>query len=304
MLSSFSFVHPWYFLLLGLFFLSERLFVRKKSAFYMPSNFSKLEDKSTKSRWLYVLKWLILFFTIVALCTPVIQKKVQTKKDNAIDMVLCLDASGSMSLNGFNLKDYNQTRLQAVKEVVEGFIAKRKEDRIGLVFFGTYSAVVSPLSFDKEAEIERVKSLQVGILGKSTALIDALLNGLGLLKESKAKSKVIILLSDGEDSSSLVNLKFVLKLAKKYKIKIYTIQIDSSQTDMMQVIAKANNTQAFHAKTKEDLAKVYASIDTLEKSKLLFKTILVQEQLFSYPLFLAIVATLLLLLLSKNREIF
>ena len=304
MFESLSFQDPWILVALLAFIAVRFVFKNEKSAFYMPHFVKSFQDTSPKNTLVALLKWMIIVFALVGLSDPILNKTIKTDKNNAIDIVLSLDTSGSMSMYGFNASHFNQTRLEVVKEVVVEFIKKREDDRIGLVLFGTNAAVVSPLSFDKTAQTNIVKQIKVGVLGKSTALVDSLLAGIGLLKKSQSKSKIIILLSDGEDSASKVQLEVVLKLAKKYKIKIYTIQIDKSQTNMMEVIASANGTKSFTALSKKDLQEVYKTIENLEKSQITYKSIEVKEHIFFYPLALSLFLGFLLLLVSRKREMF
>ena len=304
MFESLSFQDPWFLVALLAFIAVRFVFKKEKSAFYMPHFVKSFQDNSSKNTLVALLKWMMIVFALVGLSDPILNKTIKTDKNNAIDIVLSLDTSGSMSMYGFNASHFNQTRLEVVKEVVVEFIKKREDDRIGLVLFGTNAAVVSPLSFDKTAQTNIVKQIKVGVLGKSTALVDSLLAGIGLLKKSQSKSKIIILLSDGEDSASKVQLEVVLKLAKKYKIKIYTIQIDKSQTNMMEVIASANGTKSFTALSKKDLQEVYKTIENLEKSQITYKSIEVKEHIFFYPLALSLFLGFLLLLVSRKREMF
>ncbi len=264
-----------------------------------------LINKPTPKRSLDTfLLWSMLCLAIVALAYPVHIKRIDTVKNDALDIVLALDTSGSMGLYGFNPKDYNQTRLDVVKEVVSGFIDKRTSDKLGLVVFGTHSSIASPLSFDEKAQKEIVEGLRIGALGKSTALVDALVSSVKLLKGSQRRSKVIILLSDGEDSSSVAPLNIALKLAAKYHIKIYTILIDKTQSNMMKLIAKASHTPHFEAKSKADLDAVYTQIDTLEKSQLSYKSITMPQSIYGYFLLLSLLCAFGLLWVRRDREVF
>lgn len=301
MLESFYFAHPLFLLLLVLFIFSALFFKQEQASIYMPHVYHLLPHTNKRYYLKTFLKWLMLISMILALSDPVRIKTLQSVKNNAMDIVLALDTSGSMSSYGFNEKEYKQSRLDVVKSVVQNFIQSRKNDRIGLVVFGTRAGVASPLSFDKEAQKNIVRSLDVGILGKSTALIDAVVSSTMLLKNSKSKSKIIILLSDGEDSSSKIPLAFALKLAKKHHIKIYTITIDKSYSDMMQVIADQNGAKNFEVKNKEDLQKIYASIDKLEKSDVAYKSLHVEEHIYFYFLFVSLLCGVLLLPYVKSR---
>jgi len=304
MFETFTFGYPWVLLLIMLFILLDYLRTSQTLSYYMPHASWYKAPVTIPTRWQHFIKWVMILSAILALANPLVYKETKTIKENALDIVLALDTSGSMSLYGFNPNQYKQTRLEAVKEVVTDFIQKRKNDRIGLVVFGTHSSIASPLSFDKEAQTTFVKALRIGALGKSTALIDAIVSSVQLLKESNSKSKVIILLSDGEDSSSKVPLPITLKLAKKYGIKIYTIIIDQTHSNIMKLIAKANHTKAYNPKNKEALQQVYADIDTLEKSRLFSQTLKTPQPLFQYFLFISLLSGLLLLARKKVTEVF
>ncbi|WP_457748617.1 VWA domain-containing protein [Sulfurimonas sp.] len=303
MLDSFHLLHPFVLLLFPLFVLSALMLKQAKESYYIPHFYELLPHMSKKYYLQEFLKWAMITSMIVALSDPVMNKTLKTRKSNSVDIVLALDTSGSMSTYGFNEKEYKQSRLDVVKNVVQNFIDARKKDRIGLVVFGTRAGVASPLSFDKEAQKNILKSIYIGVLGKSTALIDALVSSIGLLKNSKSKSKIIILLSDGEDSASKIPLLFALKLAKKYHIKIYTISIDKSYSDMMQVIASKNGAKNFEVLNKKDLLKVYETIDTLEKSEVQYNTLHVNKHIYFYFLFVSLLCALALVPSIKSKGI-
>ena len=249
-------------------------------------------------------KWLMILGIILAIIDPIVYEKSQSMKQESLDIVLAVDTSGSMSMYGFNLDIYEQTRLEVVKEVVGSFIEQRKNDRIGLVVFGTHSSIASPLSFDRQSQTSIINGLEIGTLGKSTALVDAIISSVKLLKESQSPSKVLILLSDGEDSSSITPLPIALKLAKKYGIKIYTIIIDKTHSNMMKIIAKANHTKLYNPKEKATLEKVYEEINHLEKTEVSYSTILIPQHFYAYFLLLALFSAFALLVLKKNKELF
>ncbi len=303
MLDSFHFTYPFLLLLLPLFLLTALLFRQEKESYYMPHFYQLLPHADKKHYGKEILKWMMLTCMVLALSDPVITKKIKAVKKNAVDIVLALDTSGSMSTYGFSEKKYRQSRLDVVKEVVQNFIAARKRDRIGLVVFGTTAAIASPLSFDKEAQKSIAGKIEVGVLGKSTALIDGVVSSIELLKNSNSKSKIIILLSDGEDSASKIPLAFALKLAKKYSIKIYTITIDKSYSDMMKVIANKNGAKNFEVHNKEDLVKVYKNIDSLEKSELEYNMLRVDDHIYFYFLLIALLCAALLVPHVKNKGV-
>jgi len=303
MLDTFSFNHPWFLLLIPLFVWLNYFKSSNQDAYYLPYLQLYTHAKRASTQLQSILKYLMVLFAILALSDPIIYTAKKSIKKNAIDIMLALDTSGSMSMYGFDAQEYNKTRLDVVKEVVSSFIEKRPNDRIGLVVFGTQSSIVSPLSFDKKPQIQLVKGLAIGALGKSTALIDAIVSATQVLKKSQSRSKIIILLSDGEDSSSKVPLNIALKFAKKYQIKIYTIIIDKSSSDMMKIIAKSNHSKAYNPKDKEALKEVYNDIDSLEKSSVSYATIMLALHIYRYFLFVALFSALLLLFVSKKREV-
>ena len=304
MFENFSLAMPYALLLLPTFLLLNHFKRNEKEALYMPhiSHFSSKSIK--KSRLTDLLKWCMLSFAVFAFAQPQLMKEVPLLKKKSIDIVLALDTSGSMSLYGFNPKDYNQTRLDVVQVVVSTFIQKRQNDRIGLVVFGTYSSIASPLSFDKEAQLRIIEGLRIGTLGKSTALVDGVVSSIKLLKESTSASKVIIVLSDGEDSSSKVPLPIALKLREKYGIKIYTIIIDKSASNMMKLISKTSHTKAYNPKDKKALKAVYEQIDTLEKSTQNYTTTQIAQPIYGYFLFFSLLCGFALLKTRNAKEVF
>ncbi|WP_223897063.1 VWA domain-containing protein [Sulfurovum sp. TSL1] len=270
----------------------------------MPHFSQILPHASTKKYLKRILKWVILIFAIIALSTPVINRGTKSIKEEGIDIVLSLDTSGSMSLIGLNEQNYEQNRWEVVSEVVKDFISTRENDRIGLVVFGDTTTVASPLSYDSEAQMHIIEETDIGVVGKSTALIDSIVTSISLLKKSQSRSKVVILLSDGDDTASQVPLSVALKLAKKYQIKIYTVSIGESNNNMLQVISNENGAQSFVATNKEDLAQVYETINSLERSNTEHSKVKIVEHLYFYFLGVSLVSGLLLLLFVRKSEEF
>jgi len=300
MLSSISLQHPAFLLLLLFFFFSEFLHKEKRVTYIMPHFYDNFSSLSSRTDFTKYFLWLMIFFALLALSNPTQTLLHKLTKPNAIDIVLSIDTSGSMSSYGFG-DDYYKSRLDVVKNVVRDFIAKRNNDRIGLLFFGTNTAIASPLSFEKESQFALIKKVRVGSLGKSTALLDSLIASMTLLKDSSSASKIVILLSDGEDTSSKTPLEVVLAMAKKYHIKIYTISIDTAQSNRMELIAKESKSKSFHADKQKDLEAIYQTINKLETSKVEYKTLKVQETLFYFPLSLSLFFGFLALVSAKKE---
>lgn len=302
MLGEFSFEYPYVLLLIVVFIALERYVTTKSNAYYIPHFYETLPHLSKKYLLKTVLKWLVVGSTLIALASPIVIRGEKPQESPSIDIVLSLDSSGSMSLTGFNALDTEQSRWDVVKEVVKDFITKREKDRIGLVLFGSTTAVASPLSDAKEAQLSIVDAVELGVVGKSTALIDGLTAAVGVLKKSQKESKVIVLLSDGEDTASVVPLDVALKFAKKHNVKVYTVAIDEGRSNILKLIAKENGGKSFHANSKEDLYEIYRTIDTLERTVLPDKKVKIIDYYAFYFLALALVAVLLLLMMIKVRE--
>ena len=296
-----SFEYPFIFLLIIPFILCSFFCKQKTPVYIMPHLNIFNESKSNSSILIFILQYFIIISSFVALSSPIKIKKTQIIKKNGIDIVLSVDASGSMNELGFNPNNQYQTRFQVVKEIIKDFIPKRINDNIALIVFGNSVMMASPLSFDKEAQGSIIDYFDVGIVGEQTAIIDSLVSSVNILKTSKAKSKIIILLTDGEDNVSKIPLYILIKLLKKYKIKVYTIGIGIINKVMLNQIAKASKGESFFAYSKQDLIQIYKKIDTLEKSKIKGNKIILKEYLFFYPLFLATMLLILFIFL-KNKD--
>jgi len=279
-----EFSNLWVFLFLILYFICEKFCPLKQMAIYFPHfEYTKKIDKNS------ILKFFIIFFTLLALSNPHITKEIiQENKGDGI--VLSIDSSGSMMENN---------KFEVVKEVASDFIDKRKEDKLGLVVFGTNAFIASPLTKNQKFIKEILNKMYVGVAGKNTAILDSLVQAIRLLKNSKVKTKIIILLTDGIDNSSKVSLDDVVKALKKYNIKVYTIGIGSGVNyNLLEYIANITNGKMYQAYSANDIYKIYDTINKLEKTDIKNK-IIYKEYLYIYPLSIAII--LLLLYIGRRR---
>lgn len=300
MLNNISFEYP-YILLLIIPFIICSIYCKAKTPTYLIPHlhiFNKSAFKSTLI--LKILKFSIIIFTLLALASPIKTKNTQLVQNDGINIVLNLDASASMKYQDLE-QGSSKTRFDIVKEVVGDFIEKRVSDNIALVLFGDAPILASPLSFDKEVQKELLEYLQLGMAGTKTALYDSLASSVNILKDKKAKSNIVILLSDGEDNSSQIPLNIIIKLLKKYSIKVYTIGIGNSNRIILDKIAKDTKGRNFTIFSKEELDLVYKQINQLEKSKIDQNKIILKDFLFFYPLFLAIILLIFYIYL-KNKE--
>ncbi|NVJ54705.1 MAG: VWA domain-containing protein [Campylobacteraceae bacterium] len=300
-LLSIRFEYPYLLLLIFLFIFCAFFFKAKTPTYIIPHLDIFVKNQISTNFFQALLKYVTITGMIIALASPYTELKTQLTKNDGIDIVLSLDTSGSMKELGFNPSNPMESRFTVVKDIVKEFIPKRINDNISIVVFGTSVMMATPLSFDKDAQLEIIDYLDVGVVGDKTALIDSLASATNILKSSKAKSKVIILLSDGADNSSTIPLEVALKLLNKYKIKVYTISIANSNKIILNQIATQTNGKSFNANSKEKLNKIYEEINKLEKSKIENNKIILKNYLFFYPLFLAIIS-LIMLIYMKNRE--
>jgi len=272
-----EFANFWVFILLFLPFICEKFCPQKRMAIYFPHfEFTKKINKDN------LLKFFILFFTILALSNPYTKKEIiQENKGDAI--VLSIDSSGSMAENN---------KFEVVKNVASDFIDKRIDDKLGLVVFGTNAFIASPLTKNRNFVKDVLNKTYVGIAGRNTAILDSLVQSIRLLKNTTAKTKIVILLTDGMDNSSKVNLNDVMNELKKYHIKVYTIGIgDGVNYNLLDYISQNTNAKTYQAYSANDIKNIYETIDKLEKTDIKNK-IIYKNYLYIYPLGLAIILVL------------
>lgn len=296
-----KFEYPIFFIIIPVFIFCS-IFCKAKIPTYIIPHLNIFEKTKHKSLLLAsILKYLVILCSVIALCSPYKQLNTKIIKNDGIDIVLSLDTSGSMKELGLNQNKRSEDRFTVVKDIVKDFLPKRANDNIAIVVFGTSVMMATPLSFDKEAQKSIIDYLEVGIVGDKTAMIDSLASAVNILKSSKAKSKIVILLSDGEDNSSNIPIDVIIKLLKKYSIKVYSVGIGESNKIMLNHISKETKGKSYIAYSKNDLKDIYKEIDSLEKSKIDNNKITLKDYLFFYPLFLAIIS-LILYIYIKNKE--
>ncbi|MCY7421874.1 MAG: VWA domain-containing protein [Chitinophagaceae bacterium] len=232
----------------------------------------------------FVLRCLAIGCLIVALARPQHKFTEQQTQGEGIDIVLCFDISGSMTE-----KDFLPNRLQASKDVALDFVNGRAGDRIGVVIFSRQSFTLCPLTTDKNTVLSQISRIQSGYLTEDgTAIGSGLATSVDRLKNSKTKSRIIILLTDGVDFGGTIPPDIAKEMAKLYKIKVYTIGVGSEKEideqvetpfgkmnnkkrlefneDLLKDLAVETGGQYFHALDREGLEKIYSSINQLEKS--------------------------------------
>ena len=292
----FSFEYPLVFGVILIFILCAYFCKEKSRAIYFPHiNALMREEITIRKGFIFWLKWIGIVGVITALASPVLTKTYIDSKKDGRDIVLILDSSDSMRQRGFDENDRAKNKFTVVKEVVNDFISKRENDRIGVITFADIAFIASPLTFEKEFLKGIVQYQQLGIAGKRTAINDALVQTYGMLSKSKAKSKIAILLTDGRDNMSKISFDAIKSVIEKSGIKLYTIGIGTNRDYngvYLKALAKAGNAKAYGARDAKALNSIYEEIDKLETTKIESKKIVQLTYLFIYPLFLAILALL------------
>lgn len=226
---------------------------------------------------------------IGALARPQLSQSKQQVSTEGIDVVLALDISSSMLA-----LDFEPNRLAAAKNQAEAFIQSRPNDRVGLVVFAGESFTQCPLTSDHQIVREQLQSVRVGVLEDGTAIGLGLATAVDRLKESVAESKVVVLLTDGENNAGFIDPKTASEIAEEYGIRVYTIGVGSTGTapyptnrrypgskryryrqmeveideELLQHIARKTNGRYFRATDAEALQKIYEEIDQLEKTRI------------------------------------
>ncbi len=290
---------------LFLFIICARLCKMKVPSIYFPHTQQFASQSVSASKLLFLLKWLGIVMLILALMSPVKDEPYEIEPKEGYEIALILDASQSMQARGFDSSNVNLTRFDVVKSMVSDFISTRKNDNIGLVVFGEYSFIASPLTYDENILNKIVSQLYIGMAGKYTALYESLAQGVNLLKMNDSKSKVAILLTDGYNTpQNKFPFDAAMDLAKKEGVKVYPIGIGQAHEYNQKVllkIAKETGGVAFGASSATELKEVYARIDELEKSEIKSETFTYLQYYNIYPLFVALISLMLYIYLRNRR---
>lgn len=250
--------------------------------------------------WLF--KVIAAVLIVSALASPVMTDFSDPRNRNGIDIVLSLDGSGSMNASGFAQGESRATRFEVVQKIASDFVMKRREDNVGVVLFGDFAFIATPVTYEKEIIAEMIGYLSFGMAGQNTAIGEGVAQGVRALNGSKAKSKVIILLTDGEHNSGAISPKEAVEMARKEGIKLYTIGIGEKgefDSKLLAQMAKDGGGEYFSAMNEKELADVYAQIDSLERSRIKSAEHTFAEPYYQWPLAGAL--ALILWMMSRRR---
>lgn len=295
-MSTLGFEYPEAFALFLLFLLC-RHFCKKVPA---PSYFPHLAFFGFVNPYFSLRKaliYLIALMLTLAVASPVMIDHHNPGNRNGFDIALCIDSSGSMSESGFHSENRELSKFDAVKEIVGKFILGRVDDNIALVLFGDFAYIASPLTYEKEMLVEFMGLQDMALAGKNTAIGDGLARSIDALKSSRARTRLIILLTDGKQNAGSVSIETAVEIAAKNGIRIYTIGIGKdADTALLELIATRTGGRSYVATESDTLGDVYGEIDTLESSRIKSRDYAVKQYYFYIP---AMAALLLLLLYTR-----
>lgn len=252
---------------------------------------------------------------IVAMARPRSSSQMEKIDTEGIDIVLAMDVSSSMLA-----RDFKPDRLSASKDIAIEFISQRPYDRMGIVVFAGESYTQCPLTTDRAALINMMKEVQTDLIEDGTAIGNGLATAVARMKDSDAKSRVVILLTDGVNNRGEVTPQTAAEIAKTYGVRVYTIGVGANGTapypvmtpwgpdvqnmqveideDLLRQIADATGGKYFRATDNTKLAEIYSEINKMEKAKTTVDSFPVYKELFSSYAVIALVCLLLSLCLG------
>ena len=320
-----TFAHPYLLLLLLVIPLMAVWYVlryRKQKPALQFSNISLFRGvhKTFRQRaypLLFILRMVAVGALVIALARPQSMLSRQEMKVEGIDIVLAMDVSGSMLA-----EDFKPNRLEAAKKVAAEFIDGRKNDRMGLVVFAGEAFTQVPLTIDHNVLLKQLSTLKDGMMKDGTALGDGLATAINRIKDSEAKSKVIILLTDGINNQGAVDPQSAAEIAALYNIRLYTIgvgtqglapypfrdqfgrkryqnvPVELDENLLTQMAQSTTDGQYFRATNKKSLQQIFKQMDEMEKSKIDVTRYAQTKDEYQGWLVLAAIALLLEILLA------
>ena len=290
----------------------------------MTSRLAELSDKGSGiwQRLPLILRAVCLILLVLTAARPQFYNVSREIRSPGVDIVMCIDTSGSMRALDFELNDEPVSRLTAVQKVVSDFIRKREVDRIGLVVFGEEAFTQAPLTLDKGLLLGLVDKMTIGMAGDRTAIGSALAIGGKRLKDLEAESKILILLTDGRHNAGDLTPEQAAEAVQTLGVKIYTIGVGGTgpapfrvksligtrivrrQVDLdegtLREIADIGGGKYFRATDTKGLAEIYDIIDRAEKTEIKVKEFFHFRELYSYFLIPALVMLALEIMLKST----
>lgn len=266
--------------------------------------------RATHSRagaWLTTLKMLSLALIVVALARPQLGRNTASIQASGVDILLAVDVSGSMQALDFKLDGQPADRLDVVKSVVSKFIEARPNDRIGMVAFAGAPYLVSPLTLDHDWSLKNLDRVRIGAVEDGTAIGSAIASCVNRLRDQPGKSKLVVLLTDGQNNAGKVNPDTAAQAAHALGVKVYTIgagvrgeapvpvtdafgnrrlvmaRVDVDE-DTLKKVADETGGQFYRATDTDSLKRIYSEIDHQEKTTHTMKRFESQRELYSWAI--------------------
>jgi Ca-activated chloride channel family protein len=309
-----TFAHPYLLLLLLLLPLAAWLKGRRgQPPAFIYSSVQLLRGvlnitRSRSGALLSSLRWLALALFVIALAQPRLTKSESKVTASGVDIVVALDLSGSMRSEDFEVRGRRVNRFNMARDVLKQFIDKRSNDRIGLVVFAAQSFIATPLSLDHDFLLQNLDRLQIGTINEDqTAIGSALSTALNRLREVKSKSKIVILMTDGQNNAGKIAPLTAAEAAQALNVKVYTVGVGmrgmapmpvgrnpfTGETvyqsvpvdideDTLQKIADKTGGKYYRADNAERFQAIYSEIDKLEKTEAEVKKFAQHRELFAW----------------------
>ena len=265
----------------------------------------------------FVLRTLALTMIVVAIARPRSSSELEKIDTEGIDIILAMDVSTSMLA-----RDFNPDRISAAKDIAIEFISQRPSDRMGIVVFAGESYTQCPLTTDRATLINLMKDVQTDLIEDGTAIGNGLATAVARMMDSDAKSRVVILLTDGVNNSGEIAPETAAEIAKTYGIRVYTIGVGANgmapypvmtpwgidvqqmkveiDEDLLKSIAETTGGRYFRATDNTKLAEIYSEINKLEKARTTVDSFPVYKELFGRYALIALVCLLLELLVKLS----
>ena len=297
------------------------LWIGRRSATLTVSMLGGKRAPRTFRYWLrpipVVLRIAAIVLFIIALARPVEEHSESETTIEGVDIVLAMDISGSMLA-----QDFKPDRLEASKAIAAEFIADREGDRISVVAFAGEAFTQCPLTSDRGAVQTSLSRLRSGVIDDGTAIGNGLATAINRLRESSAKSKVVVLVTDGVNNSGQISPRMAADIARDLEVKVYTIGVGRRgqapmpamdpygnvmmvmadveiDEDVLREIAKVTGGKYFRAENSDALTKIYEEIDQMEKSKVQVTDYISYEELFLSWVFWGVLLLVVELLFSR-----
>ena len=275
------------------------------------SHVSGGRGKAMRKPLLHLLAWLIWILVVVAAARPQWVGEIETLPITGRDLLLAVDISGSMDTQDMVLEGQAVNRLAVVKKVAGEFIQGRRGDRVGLILFGSRAYLQTPLTFDTQTTALLLDEAEIGLAGRETAIGDAIGLAVKRLREDAADDRVLILLTDGANTSGEVEPLQATEFAAREELTIYTVGVGADEMlvrdffgqrlvnpsadldeETLTAIAERTGGEYFRARDAEALTRIYERLDELEPVESDQETIRPVDELFYWPLSAALVLVL------------